>query len=218
MRTNRVALVGVLGACLAAAAPSAAQGKGKQQQGPQDEPTRPPPMPGGGGPNAEVQRVIMEQYYLPEMVRDFSEELKLTDDQVDRLRKATSDARTETDQLEWDVSRENRKLAKLLRDGATKEQVYAQMDVVFSFENKIKKKMLGLLIVVRDVLTKQQRDQLDKLKADWDRGRGGPGMGGHGGPGMGDCPMMRGARGGGSQGFPPGPPPEGFPPGPPATP
>ena len=214
MRTNRIALVGLLGACLAAATPATAQGKGKQQQPPAAAQAGPPPMPGGGGPNAEVQRVIMEQYYLPEMVRDFADELKLTDDQVDRLRKATSDARTETDQLEWDVSRENRKLAKLLRDGATKEQVYAQMDVVFSFENKIKKKMLGLLIVVRDVLTVQQRGLLDKLKADWDRGHG-PVMGGPRGPGMGDCPMHGAHGGGGPQGFPPGPPPEGFPPGPP---
>jgi hypothetical protein len=82
------------------------------------------------------------------------------------------------------------------------------MDAVFSYENKIKKKMLGVLIVVRDVLSKQQREQLDALKADWHRSRPGPGMGMRGG--------HRGGRGQGPQGgFPPGPPPEGFPPGPP---
>jgi hypothetical protein len=194
MRPNRIALVGAFCACTAAAGPLAAQDKG--------EPA-PPMMPGPdmdgrghGGPDAEVHRVIMEQYYLPEMVRQFSEELDLTDAQVEKLRKATSDARNETDQLEWDVSRENRKLAKLLREGATKEQVYAQMDAVFSFENKIKKKMVGLLIVVRDVLTKPQRERLDKMKADWEKDRHGPGMGGMRGHGpmgprgpRGDCPM-----------------------------
>jgi Spy/CpxP family protein refolding chaperone len=141
------------------------------------------------------------------MVREHAEELQLTDGQVDRLRKATSDVRNEVDQLEWDVSRESRKLAKLLREGATKEQVYAQMDVVFTYENKIKKKMLGMLIVVRDVLTKQQREQLDALKADWRENHPGRGMG-----------MGRGGRGHQRQGpgFPPEPP-EGPPPGPPPS-
>jgi hypothetical protein len=233
MRPNRIALIVALCSCLAAGAPAAAQAKGKQttpppapkagqQQPPQQQPPGPPMggpgMPGpdhGGGPNAEVQRVIMEQYYLPEMVRDMAEELKLTDDQVDKLRKATSDARTEVDQLEWDVSRENRKLAKMLREGAAKEAVYAQMDTVFSYENKIKKKMLGLLIVVRDVLTKAQRDQLDKMKADWDKNRPGPGGMGHDGQGPHEgCPMRGMHHGGPDQGFPPGPPPGGFTPGP----
>lgn len=230
MRPTTLTTAGALAlcACLAAAGPAGAQGKGKKA-GRQDaraaiaSQPQPPAPPGGRhgmgggrgrGPSDEVQKVIQEAYYAPEMVREHAEAIQLTDDQIDRLRKATSDVRNEVDQLEWDVARESRRLAKLLRDGATKEQVYAQMDVVFTFENKIKKKMLGMLIVVRDVLTKQQRAQLDELKAEWAKDRPGRGMGvGRGG---------RHGRGGpgGPPGFPPEPPggpppPGGFPPGPP---
>jgi Spy/CpxP family protein refolding chaperone len=237
MRPNRIALIGALCTVLAAGAPAFAQGKGKQQPQPnapkagqQQPPQRqqpPGPPPGGqgmaapehgGGPNAEVMRVLMEDYYMPEMVRDLADELNLTDEQVDKLRKAMTDVRTEVDQLEWDVSRENRKLAKLLREHGSKEQVYAQMDAVFSYENKIKKKMLGLMVVVRDVLTQQQRDQLDKMKAEWEKNRPMmPGMGGaqggpQGGP-QGGCPMRGMHHGGPQGGFPP-PPSEDFTPGP----
>ena len=57
-----------------------------------------------------------------------------------------------------------RALVKLVEKGATKDDIYTQMDQVFKYENKIKKKHLGLMIVIRDILTKKQKKYLDDIK------------------------------------------------------
>jgi hypothetical protein len=46
------------------------------------------------------------------------------------------------------------------------------MDKLFSVENAIKKKHLGLMISVRDILNKSQREFLDKVKEEqgWQHG------------------------------------------------
>ncbi|MDD5309075.1 MAG: Spy/CpxP family protein refolding chaperone [Deltaproteobacteria bacterium] len=174
-----------LGAILAGAGTAAAQEPGQ-----------------GPGMRDEARQEIMEQLYPIGLVKAHKDELKLTDEQVDKLRKLVRDARAEVGQLMLDVQKESEKLVDLLRAGASKEQVYAQLDRIFPIENKIKKKHLGLLICVRDVLTTEQRKALDMFKrSDADRGWPGRGHGRMGPPpgGFGQAP--------GGPGGPPGPPP-----------
>jgi Spy/CpxP family protein refolding chaperone len=213
MFSRRFVITIAVGAALAVAMPAMGQGKGKGHGGPaKAQPgVRGPGMggpgmgPDDGGGEDRMRRELMESLYSVELIRAYMTEIKLTDEQVEKLRKIVSDVRNEVEQLEWDLQREGGKLVELVRKGATKEEIYAQMDVIFGHENKIKKKHLGLLIVVRDVLSAKQRGQLDKIKADLEKEREkwGPGHPGHG-PGHGP-------------GMPPGPPP-GAPMGPPPGP
>ena len=222
---KHVVIAIALGALLVAA-PALAQGKGKGHGGP-DRAKPGMAGPGMGGPGmggpAMGQRhgrgqgrgmhvELMESLYPVELIRENATEINLTDAQIEKLRKIVSDVRNEIEQLEWDLERENRKLVELVKKNATKEEIYAQLDVMFGHENKIKKKHLGLLIVVRDVLNAKQRGQLDKIKIETEKDRErwrearpdrGPGPGG---PGMGP-----GGPGGGP-GMPPPPPgsPTGF--------
>ena len=200
---KRIVIAIALGALLAAA-PALAQGKPKGQGGPdRAKPGMTGPTMGGpgmGGPGMGPRQgrgqgrglhsEIMENLYPVELIRESATEINLTDEQIEKLRKIVSDVRNEIEQLEWDLERENRKLVELLKKSASKEEVYAQLDVMFGYENKIKKKHLGLMIVVRDVLNAKQRGQLDKIKAEMEGNRErwrearpdrGPGPGG---PGM----------------------------------
>jgi Spy/CpxP family protein refolding chaperone len=133
-----------------------------------------------------ARRELMDHLYPVELVRAYAEEIELTPKQIEKLRKVVSDVQTELEQLKWDVTRETQKLMRLIAKGGSKDQVYAQLDQVFKYENKIKKKQLGLMIVIRDILTKKQREQLDKVKAEHFAARGRPGHGGgpppHAGP------------------------------------
>jgi Spy/CpxP family protein refolding chaperone len=145
------------------ALPAAAQGPGAQ----------------GGPPRGEAFRhELFSHLYPVELVRAFADEIKLTDDQIAKLRKAVADSHTEVESLHWDVAREARALAGLVEKGAAKDKVFAQLDKVLGLENRLKKAHLGLLLQVRDILTAKQRAALDEVKKK--HGPGGPG--GHGGP------------------------------------
>jgi Spy/CpxP family protein refolding chaperone len=205
MTPNRFAVICALGTILAVAAPALGQGWG-MRGGPGMEPHE------GRGGDAGMRRELMESLYPIELVREHAADIKLTDEQVGKLRKLVADVRSEIDQLQWDLEREGNKLVELVKKGATKEDIYAQLDVIFGYENKIKKKHVGLLVVVRDVLSAKQRAQLDKIKADMDKERerwrdARPDRGPGAGPGPGPGPDMQ----------PPGPPgpPPGMPPSPP---
>ena len=141
-------------------------------------------------------RIEMYRYLYPvRLVRRHASDLKLTDKQIDRLQNVISRAQGEIERLKWDVERASQRLVDILRKGGTKEQVYQQLDRVFRHENKIKKKHLGLMITVRDILTAQQREYLDAIKREnmerfgEDFGRpGGPGK--LGGPDVPDGPPL----------------------------
>ena len=141
-------------------------------------------------------RIELYRYLYPvRLVRRHASDLKLTDKQIDKLQKVVSRAQGEIERLKWDVERASQKLVDTVRKGGTKEQVYKQLDQVFKHENKIKKKHLGLMIAVRDILTVQQREYLDTIKRDHmkrfgeDSGRPG-GPGGPGGPHAPDGPPL----------------------------
>jgi Spy/CpxP family protein refolding chaperone len=121
----------------------------------------------------------MEHLYPVHLVRHHAEELKLSDSQLQKLREVVLRVKGEIERLKWDLEREAQKLMQLVAKGAKREEIYAQMDRVFAHENQIKKKRLGLMISVRDILNSKQRKQLDKIKGElrksegsWWKGRG----------------------------------------------
>ncbi len=120
----------------------------------------------GMGPGG-MRHALKRHVYPIEMVRRHADELNLTDAQIAKLRKVVTDVNAEVEQLKWDLSAQTRALVKLVENGATKEDIYAQMDQVFKYENKIKKKHLGLMIVIRDILTKKQKKYLNDIKEEF---------------------------------------------------
>ena len=116
------------------------------------------------GMHDKLQRKLLKSLYPVRLVRRYAEEIKLTDAQMQKIRKIVTDVRAEVDQLQWDLEDATRKLIQLVDSNGTKEQIYTQMDRIFKYENKIKKKHMGLMIVVRDILTADQKAALDKIK------------------------------------------------------
>lgn len=149
MRAKRILTVTAVALVLAVSGSALAKKKGRAAQLP---------------PGDAVRYELMQHLYPIELVRHFASELDLTEDQVTALRKLVKDVQIEIEDLKWGLAKETRALLELVAGGATKEQVYAQLDKIFVYENKVKKKQLGLLICIRDVLTKKQRKFLDKVK------------------------------------------------------
>jgi hypothetical protein len=109
---------------------------------------------------------LMEYLYPVDLIRRYSTDIKLTDNQIKQIHKIMTGVGDEVEQLKWDLEKEAQKLVDLVKAGESKSKIYVQMDKIFAVENKIKKKHLGLMIDVRDILTKAQRDFLDKVKSE----------------------------------------------------
>jgi hypothetical protein len=119
-----------------------------------------------------MRHEMMRHLYPVHLVRHHTDELALSDEQYRKLRDVVTRVKGEVEQLKWDLEREAKKLLQLVESGAKREAIYAQMDRVFRFENQIKKKHLGLMISIRDMLNKQQRARLDKIKEEQGLGWG----------------------------------------------
>jgi Spy/CpxP family protein refolding chaperone len=172
MKKQQIIFIAMLVGALAASVPAAARrggGQGKGKMGMKQK--------GHGMGHGKMRHELMEYLYPVELIRHFATELKLTDDQIKKIRKVSIDVSAEVENLKWDIEHEAKVLLDIVKDGGSKEKVYAQMDNVFKYENKIKKKHVGLMIVLRDILTKNQRNYLDGVKTEWmsRNNRGGPG-------------------------------------------
>lgn len=123
------------------------------------------------GLRGAISKEIMDHLYPVGLVRRYAKDLNLTDNQTKKLRNIVTKVHSEVENLKWDVDRESQKLGDMVSRGASVNQVLKQMDVVFRFENSIKKKHLGLLIAIRDILTAEQKKFLDAVKES-SRGKG----------------------------------------------
>jgi Spy/CpxP family protein refolding chaperone len=128
----------------------------------------------GGGPPG-IRGEMMKHLYPVELVRRHADEIELSESQYEKLRSTVVKVKGEVEKISWDMDREAQKLVDLVAKGAKSEEIYAQMDRVFEYENKIKKLHLGLLLSVRDILTDKQRKQLDQIRQQRRGGEGAPG-------------------------------------------
>lgn len=173
MKANRISIIIILLGGLVLATPALAQKKGRGGRG-----GKLGKGPGAGmGMRGSVKHDLMRYLYPIGLIRHYSSDLELTEEQTAKLRKVVTDVNHEVENLKWDVEKEAQKLTDLVKNEASKDEIYAQMDVIFKYENKIKKKHVGLMVVARDILTKKQRKMLDKVKeehmerGDWGHGR-----------------------------------------------
>jgi Spy/CpxP family protein refolding chaperone len=141
-----------------------------------------------GGHGGRLHRELAEVLYPVGLVRRYSHEIKLTQEQMKRLRELVTTTSAKVEAIKWDLESESGKLTDMVRAGEGKPKVEQQLGKVLSLENTLKTKHLSLLLDVRDALTQAQRQQLDKVKAEFfasHPGKGrrnmGPGYGRRGG-------------------------------------
>jgi Spy/CpxP family protein refolding chaperone len=115
----------------------------------------PTPAPAGG----QIEKLIVPY----ELVMEHQAELGLEQSQRDAILKEVDRAQSEMLHLQWDMSAEKEKLAKLLDSEKTDEaQALAAAERVMAVENKIKAANLTMLLRIKNALS---ADQQKKLKA-----------------------------------------------------
>ena len=120
------------------------------------------PQPGQGAP--PPQDPFSRFLFPPELVMQYQGEINLQDAQRAALQSAIQQAQSKFLDLQWRLSGEGEKLARLLQPSTADEaQVLEQVDRILSAEREMKRTQIGLLVRIKNALTPTQQAKLAKL-------------------------------------------------------
>ncbi|WP_332912394.1 hypothetical protein [Algoriphagus boritolerans] len=109
--------------------------------------------------------MFQEYLYSADIVMKNRDKISLTDSQADKIKKIHSTNAADFSTLKWDLDAETEKLKKLLaQTKPDPEAVTKQMDLVLNLENQLKKKQLSTLVAIKNELTENQINDLNKTK------------------------------------------------------
>jgi Spy/CpxP family protein refolding chaperone len=117
------------------------------------------------GPPAQQQDPLGRLLFPPELVMQHQGDLNLQDSQRAALQTAIRQAQSKFVDLQWRLSGEGEKLARLLQAPVADEsQVLEQVDRVLAAEREVKRTQIGLLVRIKNTLTPAQQAKLTELR------------------------------------------------------
>jgi Spy/CpxP family protein refolding chaperone len=103
--------------------------------------------------------------FPPELVMQNQEAINLTETQRNSISKEMQEAQSEFMSVQWGLSKETGKIKSLLEKEKPSEQdVLDQFEKIVALENKIKRKQIILLIRIKNLLSHEQQEKLQKIK------------------------------------------------------
>jgi Spy/CpxP family protein refolding chaperone len=117
------------------------------------------------GPQPPQQDPFGRLLFPPELVMQHQGEISLQDSQRAALQTAIQQAQTKFVDLQWRLSGEGEKLARLLQGPVADEsQVLDQVDRILAAEREVKRTQIGLLVRIKNTLTPAQQAKLMELR------------------------------------------------------
>jgi Spy/CpxP family protein refolding chaperone len=108
---------------------------------------------------------IGRAFFSPEVVMQNQQAINLTDVQRTGFTKEMQSAQSEFMTLQWDQQKEMEKLKSLVdKETLSEPDVLSQLDRVLAIEDKIKKRQITLMVRIKNILSKEQQEKLQKLK------------------------------------------------------
>ncbi|AHG88946.1 Heavy-metal resistance protein [Gemmatirosa kalamazoonensis] len=106
-----------------------------------------------------------ESFFPPELIMSHQAELALQETQRATIMTELQQAQAKFVELQWRMSAEAERLAKLLQPTTVNEaQALEQIDRTLAVEREIKRAQVALLIRIKNVLTTQQQAKLAALR------------------------------------------------------
>jgi len=123
-------------------------------------PNHPHPPP----PNPDPLAHLM---FPPDMILGHARQLNLTDDQKTFMRSEIQKTTASFQELQWKLQDQMELLQETMKSNVVNEQqALAQLDKVLEFEREIKRLHIGLAVRLKNRLTPEQQDQLQKMRMD----------------------------------------------------
>jgi len=143
-----------------------------------DNMRHPPNGPDGPGnmqhpPNPDPLAHLM---FPPDMIMGHTRELNLTDDQKTYMRTEIQKTMTSFQDLQWKLQDQMELLHETMKSTSVNEQqALAQLEKVLDIERDIKRLHFGLAVRLKNRLTPEQQEQLNKMRMEHHPGMpGGP--------------------------------------------
>lgn len=129
----------------------------------------PPGGGSGGGGGQQGQQFKSDPFggflFPPELVMQHQGQINLQDSQRAALQAAIGQAQTKFVDLQWKISAEGEKLARLLQAPTVDEKlVLEQVDRVLEIEREVKRAQMGLMVRIKNTLTPAQQAKLRELR------------------------------------------------------
>lgn len=123
------------------------------------------PQPQQQGPAQQQQDPFARFLFPPELVMQHQGAINLQESQRAALQAAIQQAQAKFLDLQWRLTGEGEKLARLLQ-GATPDeaQVLEQVDRILGFERDLKRTQIGLMVKIKNTLTPVQQAKLAELR------------------------------------------------------
>lgn len=108
---------------------------------------------------------IGRNFFPPELVMQNQQAISLSEAQRNSFAKEMQTAQSEFMTLQWDVQKEMEKFKTLIeKENPGEAEVLEQLERMVAIENKIKKRQITLLIRVKNLLSHEQQEKLQKLR------------------------------------------------------
>ncbi|MEX2153272.1 MAG: hypothetical protein WD825_08025 [Gemmatimonadaceae bacterium] len=122
-------------------------------------------QPGPQGPQGPQQDPFGRLLFPPELVMQHQGEINLQDSQRTALQQAIQQAQTKFVDVQWKLSAEGEKLARLLQGATVDEpQLLEQVDRILTLEREMKRAQMGLMARIKNTLTPVQQAKLRELR------------------------------------------------------
>jgi len=157
------AIIAIIFAAALLVATAVAQQPGQPPQSP-----HPPNMPGPGDvpnhphPPPDPLAPLM---FPPDMIMSHARQLNLTDEQKAFMRSEIQKTTTSFQELQWKLQDQMELLHETMKSTSVNEQqALAQLDKVLDIEREIKRLHIGLAVRLKNRLTPEQQEQLNKMR------------------------------------------------------
>jgi Spy/CpxP family protein refolding chaperone len=115
----------------------------------------------------QEQDVFKGKLFPPNVILQYQDELELTRDQYTAIRQAVVATQSAVAEHEWDLREAyQRVLSSLDEAPIDKEEVLGFVDAALAAENSVKRRQVGLLIELRNLLTGEQIARLRDLSGE----------------------------------------------------
>jgi len=103
--------------------------------------------------------------FPPDMIMGHARQLNLTDEQKTYMRAEIQKTTTMFQELQWKLQDQAEQLHETMKSTSVNEQqALAQLDKVLELEREIKRLHIGLAVRLKNRLTPEQQEQLNKMR------------------------------------------------------
>ena len=130
---------------------------------------QPPPFPQNApnGPHPPNPDPLAHVMFPPELIMGHARQLGLTDEQKAFIRGEIQKTTVSFQELQWKLQDQMELLHESMKATSVNEaQALAQLDKVLDIEREIKRLHIGLAVRLKNRLTPEQQEQLQKLRAE----------------------------------------------------